>query len=248
MTLNKPIWSMTGPKGVRFDIMPGAVMFYVLFGCVVAWFQGLSIGVVLYPLMFAMAVLIHEWGHAWTALRQGLAVKRIAITFAGGHCDTEGGHVRLVFRVVLMGPMASIAMAVLSFAASVAVATWMLLNGFDPALLVDHQLLWMWLLTFAFINLAFGVLNLFPFQPLDGGKLVHLGLSLFLHPDRASVITGWLGLVLGAIWILVMAWMLLSFAFFVPVMPRLFTHFRMAFGGDAGAKVMMIKPDPEPVP
>lgn len=245
MTLSKPLFSMNGPKGVRIDILPGAVVFYVLFAAVIGLFQGLVIGVLAYPLMFVLAVLTHEWGHARSALRRGFAVKRIALNFGGGQCDTAGSDVRDVFWMVLMGPMASLGMAALSIIAACVVAVCMNLQGVELSLTADRTQAWVWLSIFSLINLAFCVLNLFPFQPLDGGKLVHLGLSCVMHPDRARLIAGGVGLVLGLVWIPVMVW-LLTWGLLIPVFPHLQTHWKMVFGGETGPEVLVIHPTPEP--
>ncbi len=245
MILTKAIWSFRGPKGVRFEVLSGAAAFYTLFAGTLVLFQGMSIGVLLYPLLFLLAVLTHEWGHAWSAIRQGFAVKRIALTFGGGQCDTDGGDVGRAFRMVLMGPVASLGMAVLSLLASVGVATYMTLKGVDPSLITEHTQLWVWLLIFALINLAFCLLNLFPFQPLDGGKLLHLGLACVLPPHRACRIAGAVGLVLGIIWLPVMLW-LLTWGLLIPVLPHLQTHWNMVFGRDTGAEVLAIQPTAQP--
>ncbi|MEP2890434.1 M50 family metallopeptidase [Tateyamaria sp.] len=116
------------------------------------------------------------------ARRQGLKIERIALTFGGGVCDTGGGDVNRVFWMVLAGPMASLATGISSFATSVVFIVYLTLQGVDASVIAEIPQLWRWLVTFGCINLAFAVLNLFPFQPLDGGRLVHLGLSRFCIP------------------------------------------------------------------
>ena len=245
MKLDTTIWSVTGPWGARIDVTRGAVLFHILFVAILTGNLGLSVDAFVYSLMFALAVLWHEWGHEWSARRQGLEVQRVALTFGGGFCETGGGDVRRVFWVVLMGPLASIALAVLSLVACITVAVYMVIQGIELSAMAGDMQLWMWLLIFALINFALAVFNMFPFQPLDGGKLVHLGLSFFLHQDRARLIAGCVGLAFGMIWVPVMVWML-SWGLIIPVFPKFLTHWRMIFGSDAGPTVMDIKPTPEP--
>ena len=105
MKLDTTIWSVTGPWGARIDVTRGAVLFHILFVAILTGHLGLSVDAFVYPLMFALAVLWHEWGHEWSAQRQGLEVQRVALTFGGGFCETGGGDVRRVFWMVLMGPV-----------------------------------------------------------------------------------------------------------------------------------------------
>ncbi|MEP5633907.1 MAG: site-2 protease family protein [Tateyamaria sp.] len=175
-----------------------------------------------------------------------MKVERIALTLGGGVCDTGGGDVNRVFWMVLAGPMASVALGISSFAASVVFVVYLTLQGVDASVIAENPHLWMWLVIFGCINLALAVLNLFPFQPLDGGRLVHLGLSRFLHPDRARLIAGCVGLAFGVIWVPFLFWML-TWGLFIPVLPKLQTHWRMIFGRDAGPAVLDIKPILGPV-
>ncbi|MEP1964231.1 hypothetical protein [Tateyamaria sp.] len=64
MKLNTVIWSAIDLWGIRIDVTRGAVLFYVLFITILMMPNGLSFQVFAVPLMFALAVLGHEWGHA----------------------------------------------------------------------------------------------------------------------------------------------------------------------------------------
>ncbi|MEP2427335.1 MAG: hypothetical protein ABJH99_15075 [Tateyamaria sp.] len=48
--------------GIRIDVTRGAVLFYVLLTAILMVPNGLSFQALAVPLMFALAVLGHEWG------------------------------------------------------------------------------------------------------------------------------------------------------------------------------------------
>ncbi|MEP4247635.1 hypothetical protein [Tateyamaria sp.] len=62
MKLNTVIWSAIGLWGIRIDVTRGAVLFYVLLTAILMVPNGLSFQALAVPLMFALAVLGHEWG------------------------------------------------------------------------------------------------------------------------------------------------------------------------------------------
>ena len=112
------------------------------------------LGLLLWPVMIAGSVLAHELGHATVAHANHRRVREIALTWHGGRVTHEGLALPpVLLRVALAGPAASLGLAAACFALS-----WLPLGVFSAAL---------W--TMFWLNLGWGLFNLLPIQPLDGG-------------------------------------------------------------------------------
>ncbi len=121
--------------------------------------RALAVGII-GGLLFLGGVLVHELSHSLVALRHGLVVRGIRLFVFGGYSiiEPEAGRPEDEFVVAAAGPVASLALAALFFAAS-------LLGGTFPALGRVF-------LSLAVANLAIGVFNLLPGFPLDGGRVL----------------------------------------------------------------------------
>lgn len=174
------------------------------------------LGLVTALLLFS-SVLAHELGHSFVAQRQGIRVNSITLFLFGGlaaldsESDTPGG----AFQVAIAGPVVSLGLAVLLFAASVSLP----LSGPTAAIVP----------VLTYINLALGLFNLLPGLPLDGGNVVKaIVWKVTGNPyqgttfaSRAGQVIGWLGIGLGvasllgistfgSVWTLLVGWFLLS--------------------------------------
>lgn len=111
------------------------------------------------PVIF-VSVLVHELGHALTALMFGQRVA-VDLVLMGGLTTRWGGRRPSLwkdFLIVLNGPLAGFALC--------AVAYYLL------TLFSGDQSLWSYALLVAVnVNLFWTIVNLLPIQPLDGGKL-----------------------------------------------------------------------------
>ena len=132
-------------------------------------------------LCFFVSLLAHEMSHALVARRQGIAIHRITLFLFGGlaHMEGEPETPKAEFLVAVAGPLASIAIGLVS----VVLGVW--LAGFgseaeiarDPVAAfrsigpVATLLLWL-----GPINLALAVFNLVPGFPLDGGRILRAAL------------------------------------------------------------------------
>jgi len=108
------------------------------------------------------SVLVHEFGHALTAVAFGQKT-RIELAAFGGFTYRQGGKLKLwkEFLVVLNGPLAGFSLFVLAY----------LVFRYIP--ITNSALLF--LVKFTFIaNLFWTVINLVPVLPLDGGHLLSI--------------------------------------------------------------------------
>jgi Zn-dependent protease len=111
-------------------------------------------------LLFFVSILLHEMGHALVAVRSGIEIRSITLFIFGGvsqmEKDPDDGATE--FRIAVIGPVVSLALAALFYLASSAA----LLGASGQA--VARYL--------ALINLALAIFNLVPAFPLDGGRIL----------------------------------------------------------------------------
>ena len=213
-----PILSMRGPWGVPIEVAPSfAILCAILIG-----FDP-SAHTLAFVAMIALSILLHELGHAWGNIVQGLRVERVVLWGGGGLCY---GDPRATPReqelVVAMGPIVNLFLwALLSMAAD---HLWLTPERYS------YDLLWA-LDTMARINLVLFALNMIPVQPLDGGRLLQLGLMRLLSRRGAARVAGGAGLVMAALWIpgMIAAWYL--FGFVLLFFPSVRVHLQMLRGG-----------------
>lgn len=107
---------------------------------------------------FAVSILLHEFGHALEARREGMTIHSITLWLFGGVARFEGFFPSGVaeIRVALAGPAVSLGLGFGLFGISQ-------IAGLPPA---TQTVVW-WL---AMINIILGVFNMLPALPLDGGR------------------------------------------------------------------------------
>lgn len=112
-------------------------------------------------IFFFASVLFHEFCHCLAARAGGIEVRRITLFLFGGvsHLSAEADSPSLEFRVAVVGPLSSLALALLFWGAG-AVWPW-------TGSLVEVVLGYL-----ATINLILAVFNLVPGFPLDGGRVL----------------------------------------------------------------------------
>lgn len=141
---------------------------------------GLALAVLLY-----LSVLAHEASHALMARRYGLPVSHITLQFFGGMTSIEGepDSPRQEFWISVVGPLSSLAVALVSFLAS---------------LVAPGGLIGLALSGLAWTNLFVGIINLVPGLPLDGGRILKAlvwGVSGDTH--RGTIVAAWGGRVVA---------------------------------------------------
>ena len=115
-------------------------------------------------LVFFGSLLVHELAHCIVARSVGVEVSEITLWLFGGVSRLAGEPRRPSdeMRIAIVGPLASLAIAVVIFAA----ARLAQLVG-SPEVVIAAAF---WL---GFVNLVLAVFNMLPGAPLDGGRMLH---------------------------------------------------------------------------
>ena len=217
------LFHFIGPMGVRVEVGQSLGLlcgfFLLMSGGDISW-------TITFVVLLLTAIFLHELGHAWGCVVQGVPVRRIMLHGGGGFCERSRSATRSEDElIVLMGPLVNLALWALS-----SLAWWAIWQ--DDVLAMGSVMIEVSqaLFVFAHLNLFLFIFNMIPVQPLDGGKLLHLTMLRFLEPGAAHRVTGRIGLVLSILWLPAMAvvyyhygWVL----FFIPSIPA---HYRMARG------------------
>lgn len=160
-----------------------------------------------------VSLIGHELGHAFAVRRLGYGSSQIVLGGLGGVCKWYGRPTRGdSIRIALAGPGASLAMGAL------ALAIYIPLKPTVDAIMPLRVAL----LAAAFLNIVWGVFNLLPVFPMDGGRALRSALGFRYPPSEAlrrSLIvsgvvgtTGAIGAYLAGQWIvsLVLAMLLVQ--------------------------------------
>jgi Zn-dependent protease len=139
-------------------------------------------------LAFFASIVLHELGHAFAALRNGIGISSIQLWILGGmaRMDRESPNPAAEFKVAVAGPLVTFAIVVVLTAAGVAAVG---AEEFRQAVLVESgsgvsgvMAMIGWL---ASINLIVLVFNLLPAFPMDGGRIVR-AIAWWRTGDRNS--------------------------------------------------------------
>lgn len=123
---------------------------------------------------FFGSILLHEFGHAVVAIRNGIGISSIQLWFFGGmaRMDREADSPGTELKVALAGPAVTAAIIVFCTVLGIAAAGW---SGFREAAVLEEgsnvsglMALVAWL---ASINLLILIFNLLPAYPMDGGRV-----------------------------------------------------------------------------
>ncbi|GAA1596093.1 site-2 protease family protein [Actinoplanes couchii] len=128
------------------------------------------------------SVLLHELGHALTARRFGIGVRRITLELLSGwtEMDRDAPTPRVDALVSLAGPAVSLLLG------GVATAVTLLLPERTLTREVAFQL--------ALSNVLVAFFNVLPGLPLDGGRALRaLMWAVLRDRNRATVVAGWAG-------------------------------------------------------
>jgi len=183
--------------------------------------------------MLVGSIYLHELGHAWGNIVQGVPVRRIVLHGGGGFCESAGtATARQQEFVVAMGPIVNLALWALASLGEY----YLWERVLSPARSAEEfgrlmQTIWpqvaVYLVLFGKINLALCVFNLLPVQPLDGGKLIKLALQRFMPPAAALKIAGGIGLVFSILWWPALFLVYASTGWLLLFAPSLYLHLAM---------------------
>jgi Zn-dependent protease len=141
-------------------------------------------------LLFFISLLMHEYGHALVARREGMEIDGITLWLFGGVARFKGmfPSAGAEFRIAIAGPVVSLALGIL----------FVLFAWLAPAPeAVDGVAAWL-----GYINLTLLVFNLLPALPLDGGRVLRS--ALWGARDDftwATHIAAWVGRAFGYLFI-----------------------------------------------
>jgi len=152
---------------IPVEILPSFFVIAVFLG--LAGASGVDLaGVALWMIIVLVSVLVHELGHASVGLVFGLA-PRIRLHGMGGTTSWQPApQLSSAKRIAisLAGPAAGFVLAALVFALRRPLVEWL------PGDLGRHVVEWL-----LWVNFGWGMLNLLPMLPLDGGNVVMQALN-----------------------------------------------------------------------
>jgi Zn-dependent protease/CBS domain-containing protein len=179
-------WSARLGRFAGIDVYVHATFFALLaYFAAVYWAQtgtlaGVLAGLSLILMLF-VCVLLHEYGHALTARRYGIATRYITLLPIGGIALLESmpREPRQEIVVALAGPAVNLA---------IAAVTWLLIQASDqPGSLFAAEVGRMDLLpSLLAANLALALFNLIPAFPMDGGRVLRALLGMRMDRVRAT--------------------------------------------------------------
>lgn len=214
------LFSFRGIFGVRVEVSQSLIMLLGL----LLFLSGLSnfIWVALFVGMLLVSIYLHELGHAWGCIVQGIPVRRIVLHGGGGFCEHARSGTRTEQElIVAMGPIVNLALWAIA-----SLAAWWIWSR--PSVGLDAFASYLTL--FARLNLALFIFNLIPVQPLDGGKLLQLGLLRFVPQNIAMRATGAIGLVFAVLWWPALLYVYFTFGWLLLFAPPIMLHWHMARG------------------
>jgi stage IV sporulation protein FB len=205
-----------GPWGIPIEVGGSLVMLGVL---ILALNPGEPIWAAGFLAALILSILLHEIGHAWGAIVQGVPVRRIFIYGGGGFCEqARSATARQDELIVAMGPIVNLTIWA---AGSLAVPY---VAAIDVGLARILSLA-------ATLNLFLALFNLLPLMPLDGGRLFHLLMLRLMQPRAALRVGGAVGLLGAVLWLPLMVVVFLATGFILLFFPDIRMHWRMMRAG-----------------
>ncbi|HUC07622.1 MAG TPA: site-2 protease family protein, partial [Solirubrobacterales bacterium] len=143
---------------------------------------------VISALGFFASIVLHELGHAFAALRNGIGISSIQLWILGGmaRMDRESDSPAAEFKVAVAGPLVTLAIVVVLTAAGIAAVG---AEEFRQAVLIEKNsgvsgamAMIGWLV---WVNAAVLLFNLLPAFPMDGGRIVR-AIAWWRTGDRNS--------------------------------------------------------------
>lgn len=162
---------------------------------------------------FFASIVLHELGHAFVAIRNGIGISSIQLWIFGGmaRMNRDSDSPATEFKVAVAGPLVTLAIVVVLTALGIVSAGW---DEFRRAALVESDAgtsgvlsMVAWL---AMINFLVLVFNLLPAFPMDGGRIVR-AIAWWRTGNRASATRFAAKLGRGFAWLFIAGGLLLIF-------------------------------------
>ncbi len=156
----------------------------------------------LFTLLIFLCVVLHEFGHSLSARKYGVNTQDILITPIGGLARLERLPENPFHEMVvaIAGPAVNLVIAgILAF------FLWITDYGFgiigdNESQVFNYYSNFPVLLMF--LNLALLVFNLIPAFPMDGGRILRAGISIFKGREKGTLIASWVGRVLAVMFMI----------------------------------------------
>lgn len=177
-----------------------------LFSGLIGWlYTGSFAGILLWIPIIFISVLVHEFGHALTAVAFGQR-PQIQLVALGGLTSYQGDRLKFwkQFLIVFNGPFFGILLCLL--------ATLLLRTG-----LANNPSMYQFLAIMQVVNLFWSIVNLLPVLPLDGGQLMRIVLEAIfgLKGFKAALLIGVLVAVGISSFFFIQGWWLIGALFFL---------------------------------
>ncbi len=186
-------------KGI--DVKIHTLFFLILIWAAYRWsvstgagLQGALFGVVATLLLF-VAVLLHELGHSFQALKYKVKVKDITLMPLGGVAQMEElpKDPKQELKIAIAGPLVNFAIVAVLVVIGFILQTRAIIS-IDELVSSLGQTNWAGMLAYlTMANLMLGVFNLLPAYPMDGGRILRSLLSMRMDHTRATRIAAVIG-------------------------------------------------------
>jgi Zn-dependent protease len=162
---------------------------------------------------FFASIVLHELGHAFVAIRNGIGISSIQLWIFGGmaRMNRESDSPATEFKVAVAGPLVTLAIVVVLAAVGIGAAGW---EEFRKAALVESDAgtsgvlsMVAWLASINFLVLVF---NLLPAFPMDGGRIAR-AIAWWRTGNRTSATRFAANLGRGFAWLFIAGGLLLVF-------------------------------------
>ena len=220
-------WSPKIMRVKRIDIKVHITFVLILIWAAYYWSSSTGEGVfgalfgIAATLLLFTSVTLHELGHSFQAMKQGVRVRDITLMPMGGLARMEEipEDPQKELRIALAGPLVNFGIAALLIAAGLLLDARALLS-LDELQASLGQAPWSGLLAYlTTANLALGLFNLLPAFPMDGGRILRALLAKKIAYARATRIAAQVGqgfaLLFGLYGVVSGSWTLIHIAAFV---------------------------------
>ncbi len=133
---------------------------------------------------FFTCVVLHEFGHSFTALHFGIGVRRILLMPIGGMAEFDAipRQPSRELLITFAGPLVNFV---------IAGALWFYVRQLDETVYLHSFDGFVYQIFFA--NLVMGIFNLLPAYPMDGGRILRAALASRMPYLRATYIAATVG-------------------------------------------------------